>query len=108
MLLASPLLWEHYLLLLGLPLLLLWPEARGLRFGRVFLVAATLILSLPRPELLWDAAVPVLGEFAVVRGKRAALPVHTLTVLSYPLYTVVVLFVFACWIAPRGPGAGRG
>ncbi len=109
-LLVSPLLWEHYLLLLVLPLVMLWPGAGALRGGRGFLIAVTLVLVLARPAWLWDPAAALLGDFAEIRGKRAARPVHTLTVLSIALYTTVALFVF-CWLATRRaglPAAGEG
>lgn len=102
MLLASPLLWEHYLLLALLPLLVLWSQTAPGDRSRVLLVAAAALLTLPRQSWMFGLVEGVLGAPVQDGAQRLARPGHTLTVLAYPAYTLLALFV-ACWL----PGARR-
>jgi hypothetical protein len=90
MLLVSPIAWDHYFLLLLLPLATLYaglPVSNGARV--LFLM---LLFSLwSNPVLLWDVFIP-LHQTGRALPVMVARPVHTLTVLSYQCYTILALF----------------
>lgn len=103
MLIVSPLTWDHYFVLLFLPLLVLWKVDNGGTLGRVFLMIAGAGLVIFNPYRFWDAAVA--EQAIVVDGARATIrwasPLHTLTILSHQFYLLVALFIFAwCMVRP--------
>lgn len=97
MLLVSPVVWDHYFLLLILPLAILW-KAVGPSFRkRAVILSAICVLFTIQPRWVWDAVIPGDGEGISGIGKvsSVALPIHTLTVISMQLYMVLALFVLA-------------
>ena len=96
MVLLSPVAWDHYYLLLLIPLGLFWNFARDSTPARIFLVLAIIVLGVIKPQWIWDATIPGDGELAFGSGLQRSIaePLHTLTVISYPLYILVALFVF--------------
>jgi len=85
MLLVSPLTWDHYFLLLLVPLAYLWlrlpPSGPERWLFRAVLVSVWLLLS-----FVVDATLPG-GVKEGIAG-----PVHSLTTFSYQFYTLLVLF----------------
>jgi hypothetical protein len=100
-LLASPVTWDHYFLLLTVPLAVMWKYLPPSLFNRFFMAGVIAILGSIQYRTIFEAIVPGDGEFAGA-GKLAsvALPIHTLTVLSYPFYTLLALFLFALFSKP--------
>ncbi len=100
MLLVSPITWDHYFLLLIVPLAILWVSLPATPPARLAFLAVIAVLCLP-PVPLWERLIP---------GGRDGLayPVHTLTVLSYGLYGLLALFAWCyrkvVWAAPPSPG----
>jgi hypothetical protein len=95
MLLVSPITWDHYLLLLALPLTLLWlwlPSSGLVRWSFV-LVAAALWWE---PLMLYNALIPGGHDHGL------ATPFHTLTVLSFQCYALLGLFVLGMLVGPSG------
>jgi hypothetical protein len=95
MLLVSPLTWDHYFLLLPLPIATLWallppsPPVRGLFLGSLM--------------AMWLWLFPVYNAF--IPGGRTggmATPVHTLTILSFQCYALVTFFGLGVVAALRG------
>lgn len=82
MLLLSPIVWNHYFLMLLVPLAVLWKELPPTRTAR--LVFATAVAA------LW-AGHP-LDVMGWIVGSRLPGPVDTVTVLSYQLYALIALF----------------
>ena len=99
--LVSPIAWDHYFLLLLLPLAFLWRylPATGLR---VLVTCFAIILLTVNPKWVWDATIPGDGELAVGRGVVAsvATPLHAVTALSYQFYTLLALFLFPAAVKP--------
>jgi len=85
MLLVSPLVWEHYFVLLLIPLAVCWRDitprrATGWLFGIVVLGIWL------RPTVVW----------ALTGGEgRVARPLENLTVISYQFYALLALFVLS-------------
>ena len=112
MLLVSPICWEHYLLLLLVPLAVVWVELPPTRFARALFLVILLAFWLGYP-LMWTA-------FDL--NGRTAKPLHSLTVLSYQFYALLAFFALGAAGAaarprPRRPlrpgtsghlGSGRG
>ncbi len=94
MLLVSPLTWDHYLLLLVLPLALLWlhGDPRWHPLITVFFVA--LCLS---PRFVWNLTVHGPGEG---EGQTAS-ALQTLGPISYLFYAQLALFLLAVVGLPR-------
>jgi Glycosyltransferase family 87 len=86
MLLVSPITWDHYLLLLLVPLAMAWtqlPESQGFRLLFVGIVVACWTW----PYVVFDNTIPrglVLGT---------AHPLHTVTIGSYQCYALIALFL---------------
>jgi hypothetical protein len=88
MLLLSPVTWEHYLLMLLLPLAVIWvqlPPSGAVRWLWFALVGA---FFLP-PEWVWKVIIPGKWPWGIVT------PVETLTALSWQCYALSGLFVLA-------------
>jgi hypothetical protein len=82
MLLVSPVAWEHYFLLLLVPLAVVWISLPPTRFARTAFLIIVALLWLG-PPLVWAA-------FDL--GGHVATPVHSLGVLSYQFYALLGLF----------------
>ena len=65
MLLISPVTWDHYFLLLIIPLAMLWAQLPKATWARGVFLLIIGVLSL-HPVVLWDATVP--GGFSSGRG----------------------------------------
>lgn len=91
MLLVSPVTWDHYLLVLLLPLAVYGKRLPELprATGAGFLICAVLIWVNPR--LLYKAFIPG----GITGGMPSAL--HTLGVLSLQCYALLGLFCLGCW-----------
>jgi hypothetical protein len=86
MLLVSPVTWDHYFLLLLLPVALLWLGLPSSNLARATLLGVVGVLCM-HPGLLWDAWIPGGPR------KGTAGPVQTLLVLSPQCYALLALFV---------------
>jgi hypothetical protein len=97
MLLISPICWDHYLLLLLVPLAVAWMELPKSRLARVLflLIATAFWVGYP---LVWTA-------FDL--NGRTAKPVHSLGVLSYQFYALLALLTLVL-IELRQPNAIGG
>ena len=98
MLLVSPLTWDHSFLLLILPIAVLWRTSAPTAFNRIFLLGVIALLSC-NPVPFWGAHIVGQGEWAAGAARSVAQPWQTLSVLSYPLYTLLGLFGFATFAA---------
>lgn len=102
MLLVSPITWDHYLLLLILPVALLWQRLPRGGMGRemgVLLLAVLWVearIVIEHGLILLDAAHP-----ADDYDRWIATPLETLTALSIPCYAVVGLFLLTLLVADR-------
>lgn len=101
MLLVSPITWDHYLLLLALPLAVLWPRLPRGGMGREAVVLFLAILWL-KPWMVAEHLLILLdaSHSPTTRGWIAT-PLETLTALSAPCYALVGLFVLTLWAAGR-------
>ena len=95
MLLVAPITWDHYLLLLALPVAATWlclPPTRGAR-----IVFALILTAFWFPALLmYELTIP--GGLSV----GIASPLHTVTILAYQCYALVALFGLEATIALCG------
>ena len=102
MLLVSPITWDHYLLMLALPVAVVWqrwPRGGMGREAMVLLLAMLCIearLVMEHGLILLDAAHPPNAY-----GNWIATPLETLTALSLPCYALVGLFVLT--LLAEGP-----
>jgi hypothetical protein len=97
MLLLSPITWDYAFLLMLVPLAVLWVDPPRSRAAKLLLVMAL--------AALWFWQKP-LCELAIAGGiaNGVALPVQTLTVLSYPCYALVAVLILG---AARAGGPVR-
>jgi hypothetical protein len=109
MLLVSPITWDHYFVLLVLPIALLFkgtgerPAARWVLYGFLFVMCIN-------PLHVWHFAMPGPGEF---RGQKAD-SLAALTFLAYQCYTLIGFFIFQLVLfgktsrsaQPRVPASG--
>ncbi len=79
MLLVSPICWEHYLLLLLVPLAVVWVELPPSKFARALFLVIVVAFWIGYP-LTWTA-------FDL--NGRTAKPLHSVTVLSYQFYALL-------------------
>jgi hypothetical protein len=100
-LLVSPITWDHYCLLLSLPILILWNAAATVG-QRVFLLVCVLLLSI---NVLWIWGPLISGEheLAYLWGGEPSIatPLQAIMLLSYPFYTLAALFVFGLTLSER-------
>jgi len=98
MLLVSPVTWDHYFLLLLLPLALLWQRLPRTGPSRWVLLAAVTLLWLPDWRIYrvsgWLFGIP----------SEVASPLQTVTVLSLPFYALLGVFGLALFLAMRKAG----
>jgi hypothetical protein len=98
MLLVAPITWEHYFLLLIVPLALTWQALPAADWARaVFLVILACLWI--NPALLWEAFIA--DTEGLQRG--VASPWQTVTLLSFQCYALLGLFVFCYWLFDRSP-----
>ncbi len=89
MLLISPVTWNHYFVMLILPLAVLWRAAGTSVSKRSFVAVAVLMLLTIQPQWIWNVAIP--GR----EGAYVALPWQTLVYISIQFYMLLALFLFA-------------
>ena len=85
MLLVSPITWDHYLLLLLVPIAVTWVRLPRSDTARI-IFTAILIAFWSWPLQIDNLIIP--GGVAT----GLARPVHTLTILSYQCYALLALF----------------
>lgn len=99
MLLVSPIAWEHYLLLLLVPIAILVTDPNGSRAGRVAILVVSSLFFLS-PVLVWTV-------FDL--GATTARPLDNLTTISYQFYSLLAFFGLGIHALLRGtPALGRG
>ena len=87
MLLVSPITWDHYFLLLIIPLAILWVRLPAASWARGLFLLIIAVLCLP-PVELWNATIPGGMQQGVAE------PMHTLTVLAFGFYGLAGLFIY--------------
>jgi hypothetical protein len=100
MLLVSPVSWDHYFMLLLLPMVLVGlnlPRKPIFRWS-FFICSAVLWIG---PDWYWYAIIGTRSPYVV-----AATPFQTLTALSFQCYALICLFILAVLIALRRRDAG--
>jgi hypothetical protein len=102
MLLLSPICWDHYLLLLVLPLSLIW---KSLSFGRGSRVLFTLVILgiWVNPLQVWALGLP---DPATLHTWSISAPTALVTLLSYPSYLLLILFAWLIRLQPQSAVAG--
>ena len=85
MILCSPTAWDHYWLMLVLPLPIWWWTAQVSPVGRVVFWLCVVLLAVIRPLWAWNALIGT-------EPGTLAFPIHSLTVLAYPCYCLLALF----------------
>lgn len=104
MLLLAPLTWPHAFLLLILPLALMWKHLP--RWPGHAVILGFIIVVIPNPRWLWNLTIT--GDADLASGVAAvALPIHSLTVLSYQFYALLALFLFALFSMPKCSAEGK-
>jgi hypothetical protein len=101
MLLVSPMVWDHYLIVLALPLPIIWQQLRGRWIERIVLLLLLAVLWLPP----WEVMQYGLACIDLIRppnpeGRWIAGPLEILTVLSVPCYALIGIFALgfrAAW-----------
>ena len=101
MLLLSPVTWDHYFLLLTLPITLIWLALPDSPWVKGWLLA-TLVALWFETSAVWRMLIPVTASDAWPIGIAA--PVQTMTVFSYQFYALLSLFILDLVVARRGPG----
>ena len=92
MLLASPITWEHYLLILALPLAIVWGRlASG---GREILILLLAVLWVSPWKVAEHALILLHGS------PESAGPWETVTALSIPCYAQLGILALSAWAAP--------
>ncbi len=92
MLLISPVTWEHYFLLLMVPLAVVWLELPATRLARWSLLLVFLAMSQPI-ILICNWVIP--GGF----DTGVATPLHTVSLLSFQFYALVGLYAMGLYMA---------
>ncbi len=98
-LLVSPITWDHYLLLLILPVAALWKRLPRGGMGREVVVLLLAVFWI-EARMVMEHGLILLGADHSVNayGQWLATPLETLTALSIPCYALIGLFVMALWI----------
>ena len=96
MVLISPVAWQHYFLLLLQPLAVAWRGATSKTSRTCFVLALT---------ALWLSPFVIWWGFGLL-GHTAG-PIHALTLLAYPTYALVALFVLLLSQASKSDGDDR-
>jgi hypothetical protein len=102
MLLVSPITWDHYLLVLALPLAVIWQRLQGRWPARIVLLLLLAVLCLD-PGWVMLHGLRCLEWLGLSAGGPwwISPPLATLTALSIPCYALLGLFVLALWTALR-------
>jgi alpha-1,2-mannosyltransferase len=96
MLLAAPVAWENYLVILLLPMVLVWAGLPPSGKMRLLLLLIWVALWVLPPVAIFMLLIPGGHPWGV------AGPVHTLTVLSFQCYALVGLFLLGFKVARSG------
>ena len=96
MLLVTPIVWDHYFVLLLLPIALLWTSLPTSGPARWDFRLVLFILWMP-PSLWWKI---FLGPDRITWTHSTALPWQTLTALSFQTYALLGLFALGL-VSPR-------
>lgn len=98
MLLVSPITWDHYLILLSLPLAIVWCELtrRGMRCWGLAMIFLGLMFPTSLVDWFW---------YAQVRSRNAIEPIpwvlrpfESVFIFSVPTYAMVGLFAYCVWL----------
>jgi hypothetical protein len=106
-LLVTPITWDHYFVLLVLPILIFWKVAASTG-RRVFLMVCVLLLSI-NVQWIWNPLISGDHELAGLWGgeQSIASPIEAMTLLSYPFYTLSALLIFGLMLSsPRASESG--
>lgn len=98
MMLVSPVTWDHYFLMLGLPLLIFWKRSTDDSWSaRLLVLWGAFSLIVLNAKHLWDRFIPGDGEVVLLPSQTpsVATPLQVLTVISYPCYTLALLLIAA-------------
>jgi hypothetical protein len=92
MLLASPITWDHYFVILALPLAILWRHANSTPLRTGLLVTTFLLVTLS-PRRFWMLTLPGYAEV----GETAALatPWVTVSLIAFQTYLLIGLYLLA-------------
>jgi hypothetical protein len=95
MLLASPITWDHYFLLLIPALWFAWQGCQGHIVSRTLIVIVAIALLWMNPSSIWAATIP--DQFGTNGQARVAGAICTLTLISIQFYALLgfYLLVFA-------------
>jgi hypothetical protein len=99
MFLVSPITWDHYLLLLALPIAVLWQRFPREGMGREVLVFCVFILCWEPWMVMEHVLILLDSDHVRSTGAWLAEPVETLTALSVPCYALIGLFAMAYWLS---------
>ena len=104
MILVAPIAWDHYFLMLVLPLAMLWCRLPATVFHRGCLCFLIVVLFTLRPAPIWLSVIGGPGEIPTDKMvvPSVALPRHALTVLAYEFYALLALFCYAFWAIRAG------
>lgn len=102
MLLVSPVVWDHYFLLLALPIALTWLALPDSPWIKAWLLVTLVALWIDQ-SALWVAAIP--GTSPNTWSKGVASPMDTLTVLSFQFYSLLSLFILGLIVPGQRTGA---
>jgi hypothetical protein len=99
MLLVSPITWDHYLLLVLVPLALLWANLPSAGWAKALFLLIFVALWL-NPRATCDSVLKGGGL-----GQQQLSPIHTLTLLSFQCYALLALFALQVrGVATSGAG----
>ena len=91
MLIVSPITWDHYSVLLILPLIIAWQAERESPIARGILATILVLLLTISPYWIWHAR--GLGSTDVRLVPFPAEPVYVLTIISYPFYALLGFYL---------------
>jgi hypothetical protein len=99
MLLVSPITWDHYLLILVLPLGIVWRELTLRRIRRCGLAVIFLGLMFPTSLVDWFWYAQVRSRNAIEPTAWVLRPFESVFIFSVPTYAMVGLFAYCVWLA---------
>jgi hypothetical protein len=100
MLLVLPITWEHYGMLLVLPIFVLWPRVARFKLARLGFIAALSILWLTRYRVVSHVMILMGAENHPGMGWIST-PWNSVTALSVSTYALLTLFVLGFWAVQR-------
>ena len=101
MLLVSPITWDHYLLLLLLPIFILWHRLPRGGYGREILMACLFVLCWEPLMVAEHGLILLDAGHNRSSGEWIAAPLETLTALSIPCFAILGLFVLGILTAGK-------